>query len=425
MANRVIPCPRCRYPLLCVPGVTAGVCPGCRREFTLGPGSAQPGADGSAWPPCKGADYIGDTWQFRNRTWTFFAAVTWHDLTYDCESTELFLIDDAGEEVSLEFEEDEAGDVVWWLHEDATDDIVRQDDGSVRYQGKVYRPHGAAALGYEAVTQAGAMDAPYDREELKSVRWYSDWSGDLGQRKPRLGYTKELGQDTWFWMTPAAAPARRTSMQYEQARRQAWARRNNLTIIGTVLALVAALVLHVGSSVSALNKLSYDSGPLTAPAQRHWVSEPFTLERRSANVKVEVAVRNLANWFDTTLCLANLDTQRRYCIMVEVDRDSPSRTGGFHDVAYFSAVPGGRYVLEGQAETDVTALVEFGVKLTRDAPRRANFWAAMAVLFGVPAVILLAQLARRQLASQSPQEVMQVVFVLLFIAFAIWIDWIS
>jgi hypothetical protein len=351
--------------------------------------------------------------------------VTWEDLKYDCTSNELYLADDAGEELSLEYELDDEDRVVWWLQEDATDDVKLFESGNAQYKGKTYTPHAPAPLRYRALTAAGAFDSPYDRGEEKRVHWYTDWKGDLGRRQPRLGRTTELGQDTWFWMTPVAAPLLGSSLEFAAARRRAWGRRNTLTIIGTLCALAVAIVVHLATSAGASHQMSYDSGMLVSPSQRHWLSDPFELSGRTANVKAEVRVRNLTEWFDTTLCLANLDTHRRYCILVELDRGSSSHSDGFRDAAYFSAVPSGRYVLEGQAEADVGSPVEFQVQLVRDARRSNTFLTALAVLLGAPVLVALIAFGREQLADQDPGDVIQVVIWMLAIALIVWLDWMS
>jgi hypothetical protein len=423
MANRVRYCP-CRYPVLLVPGVMEGVCPGCLHAFTLRQDQVVLEQGGDTWPECDGASAIGDTWAHRNKPYTVFAAVTWEDLRYDCTSTELYLINDAGDEVSLEYELDDDDRTVWWLQEDATDDVKLDAEGVPTYKGTRYPPHSGGELNYRALTSAGAFDSSYDRGELKSVRWYANWKGDLGRRAPRLGRTRELGQDTWFWMTPVAEPVRRSSLEYAQARRSAWYRRNLPVLFGTIGALALATVLHVFTSFNALNQAAYESGPLVTPAQRHWVSEPFELGGRTANVKAEVRVANLGSWFDTSLCLANLETQRRYCIVVELDRDSSAHGTGFKQAGYFSAVPAGRYVLEGQAEADANRAINFEVGLVRDASRPHAFWIALAVLLGAPVAFALASFSGQQLVRQDSETVINVIVVIVFMLIVFWLNWV-
>lgn len=425
MANRVVPCPRCKFPLLIVPDVTAGVCPGCRKPFTLGAGSQATEAAGGTWPRCDGADRVGDVYYFRGKTYTIFAAVRWKDLSYDCSSTELYLINDAGDEISLEYEEDDDGNTVWWLDEDATGQVQPQGDGSVLYKGKRYQAYAASGFNYEAQTCAGAFDVPYDQGEGKVVKWYTDFTGDLGERRGRLGFTRELDQDTWFWMSPVPAPVLHASAQFATARSNAWAGQNKWVILGTVAAVLGALALHIAAGVTAPPKAVYRSGALLTPQQRHWVSDAFEIEGRTSHVeaKVQVEGAGLSGWMDTTLCLANLGTQRRYCIVVEVDNQSRWTGAAFEGTKLFSSIPAGRYVLEGQAETETQSPLKFDVELVRNARRTGTLWVALGVLAGIAVLVPLSRYAAANLRQRSSEEVGQFVMTAAVILMVLLMAW--
>jgi hypothetical protein len=157
-------------------------------------------------------------------------------------------------------------------------------------------------------------------------------------------------------------------------------------------ALAAAVLFIVSFRVMTSNHTVFDRQYVFTPASANpvFVTEPFTIEGRTSNVRVSFAANDLSNnWIFVGAALINEETnvaldfgrELEYFFGVEDGESwsSGSKSGG----VTLPTVPPGRYYLRVEPDGDATARapIPYSITVRRDAP---VWW-----FYGVAVVLLL------------------------------------
>jgi hypothetical protein len=165
------------------------------------------------------------------------------------------------------------------------------------------------------------------------------------------------------------------------------------------LALMAAalFVMMVIFAIKARNEVAFNKSFTFNPAaagEKSFVTDTFELKGDSANVQVDIETDLSNSWVYFALALINEQTGQAYDFGREVsyysgsDSDGSWTEGSTSDDTVLPAIPGGRYYLRIEPESDpvpagalfIKRPVNYSIKVTRDVPYYLRYFLGMLLL---------------------------------------------
>jgi hypothetical protein len=357
------------------------VCPCCRVASRRAPAKGKPISLGR-WPYADRAPDIGATLQLEGRRCTVVSVLDWHDQRHGGDPTtglvfyDYRLLAEDGGEYWLECELRKFQER-WWRRTDIPSSAVSGTGPSYVVDGQVFTEKPLSKSSSAQLLQSAIGYFP-KAPVIDDWRGHVFHEGDPPDR--RLVRIAMHGPERWYLCDEIPAPAFvRTAGTPEAA--------STLRIYGLIFLIFAVLtlVLHLGLGTGGDAALVLDQ-PLRLQPDRagNWTSETFELDGALANVESRLLRESDYGILQAALCLVETRTLERYCIRQSLTKEDQNK-------AYFSKVPGGRYLLEMDSVSKGEN-PQYRLQLRRDVDRHARMLVVLLTMALVPLLVAIFKL---------------------------------